>query len=86
MENKSIEKESNLKEFFKRENETLEYVRELLKERMQAKVKVLNEAEIIIKELEYQYNLLGDIIRENKNRLEESKQWEKEFMILRMKI
>jgi hypothetical protein len=73
MEKQSIEQESNLKEFLERENETLEYVRELLKERMQAKVKVLNEAEIIIKELEYQYNLLGDIIRENKNRLEESK-------------
>jgi hypothetical protein len=68
---KSMEKESNLKEFLKRENETLEYMRELLIERIQSKIKEKNKIEIVIKELEYQHKFLGDMIIENKKRLEE---------------
>ncbi len=71
IEKKSMEKESNLKEFLKRENETLEYMRELLIERIQSKIKEINKIEIVIKELEYQHKFLGDMIIENKKRLEE---------------
>jgi len=63
----------NEKEKTKIENETLQYYRWLISIRLKRLRKNNTNAEVI-KELEYHYNFMGDIITENKKRMEE-KEW-----------